>query len=88
MPAAQVEIAHTLVIHSHEHGVRFDRKDDVDLCLGLEAIRKLARHTIGVLRVPQPNIIRQKREPRRSQTACIPNRLLPSWKRRLPELSR
>ena len=67
MPAAHAEIANELVIHSYEHGVRFNRKDDVDLCLGLEAIRKLARHTIGVLRVPQPNIIRQKREPRRSQ---------------------
>ena len=33
MPTAHAEIANELVVHSYEHGVRFDRKDDFDLCL-------------------------------------------------------
>ena len=63
MPAAHAEIANELVIHSHEHGVPFNRKDDVDLCLDLQTIRELACHTVGMVRVPQPKVIRQKCEP-------------------------
>src|SRR5205823_8687707 len=77
MPAARVEIACEFLIHSDKYRVCLDRKDDVDLGLGLQTIRELARRTVGALCVRQPNIIRQKSEPWRGEKTHFRTELAP-----------
>src|SRR6266567_5952888 len=67
MPAARMEIVCEFLIHSDKYRVCLDRKDDVDLSLRFQPIRELTRRTIGMLCVPQPNVICQKSEPWRGE---------------------
>src|SRR5438105_3982890 len=67
MPAARMEIACKFLIHSDKYRVCLDRKDDVDLSLRFQPIRELTRRTIGMLCVPQPNVICQKCKPWRGE---------------------
>src|SRR6266496_1529202 len=61
------EIAHKLFIHSGKDRICVHGEDDVDLCLVPQALRKMARCAVGMLCVPQPNVIRHKTKPRRSE---------------------
>ena len=56
-PAPGLEMPHELLIHPHKNRICVHWEDDFDLSLVSQAVRKMACGAIGVLCVPQPDVI-------------------------------
>ncbi len=57
MPAPGLEIPRELPIHPGKNRICVHWEDDFDVCLVSQAVRKMARCAVGMLCVPQPNVI-------------------------------
>src|SRR5207244_12620409 len=75
MPAAFLDIVYQLFVRSKKEGVRFDRKNDVDLPICSQAICKQARSGVGTFRVTQPDVAGEKSDRWRSQETHLRSKL-------------
>jgi hypothetical protein len=70
-PAARLEPTREFVVYPSEYRICLHRGYNLDVRLGLQTIRKLARSAIGVLGIPQPYVPDQKSQPLRRQKAHL-----------------